>query len=149
MRNILVFITFLSLILSCGRVKETAKETINSGGEMVGKTAAEFIEGVSEGVSETIDCEVELSQDLISKGLSKGKYVIESENSSNNNKLITYLIFENDFSSELKALVFDKNGIEIGRSSIAIEKNAGEAGYFDFVFDERTHIETKSIIKIQ
>jgi len=149
MRFVVVYVALFLIVFSCGRVKEKAKDSINSGGELVGKTAAEFIEGVSEGVEETIECDVRLSEELIENGLSTGKYIVESENSSSNNKFTTYLIFENDFSSEVKAIVLDKNGIEIGRTNLMIKGKADEAGYFDFVFDERTHIEAKSIIKVQ
>ena len=38
------------LLASCGKVREKAKETINKGGETVGKTATEFFEGISAGI---------------------------------------------------------------------------------------------------
>ena len=37
---------------------------------------------------------------------------------------------------------------EIGRSTLPIEAEAESAGYYEFMFDERTHIDVKSIIKI-
>lgn len=149
MTKTLPFILVLILFSSCNRIKNKTKETINQGGEVVGKSAAEFFEGVSEGVEVTIDCELILSDELIAQGISTGKYIVGSENSSNNNKLTVYFIFGQDTQAEYTATVMDKNGLEIGRTKLAIEGKHNETGYFDFVFDERTNIEVKSIINIK
>jgi len=63
--------------------------------------------------------------------------------------LTLYLIFDKDFKAPLTVKAFDKSGLEIGRSKIEIENKAGEAGYFDFVFDKRTYIEVRSKILIE
>ena len=142
---IFLFLTFIS----CDRIKNKTKETINKSGEVIGKSTAEFFEGVSEGVEVTIDCELSLSDELVAQGLSMGKHTVGSENSSNYNKLTVYLIFEQDMEAEFTAIVLDKNSLEIGRTKLAVEGKAGDTGYFDFVFDERTNIEVKSSINIK
>ena len=146
-------LTLLLLILfafvSCGRVKEKAKEGINKGGEMVGGTATEFFEGVSEGIGKTLQCEIVLSQELQNKGVRTGKFSIDNFEGGKNNLLVLYLIFDNDFNSSITAKVFDKNGLEIGRTKLDIENKAGNAGYYDFAFDKRTYIEVKSKIQLE
>jgi hypothetical protein len=80
MKHYFVIITgVLFVSLSCTRIKSTAKETLNKGGEVVGKSATEFVEGVSEGVERTLDCLIVVSEELINKGISTGKYFITND----------------------------------------------------------------------
>jgi hypothetical protein len=138
------------MICACDGLKQKTKESINKGGEVVGKTATEFIEGVTEGVDKTLQCELSLSEDLLEKGLQTGKFSIESDSLGGKNNLLTlYLIFNKDFSSTIVAKVYDKNGLEIGRAKLAILGRAGDAGYYDFVFDKRTYIEVRSKITFE
>ncbi len=147
--KILPFVFLLLALFSCDGIKNKTKETINQSGEVVGKSAAEFFEGVSEGVEKTIDCELVLSEEMKIQGISSGKYIVGSENSTNYNKLTVYFIFDKNIKGRYTAIALDKSGLEIGRSKIPVEGLAGETGYFDFVFDERTNIEVKSIINIK
>lgn len=151
MKQLLTLITLFALLtISCDRVKNKTKETINKGGETVGKTASEFIEGVTEGVEQILQCEISLSQALMDQGLSTGKFSIEDGAAGgDDNKLTLYIIFDKDFSATLRAKAFDKNGLEIGRVTLDVEGKAGDAGYYDFVFDTRTYIEVKSKITIE
>ena len=138
------------LIISCNRVKQESKEAINKSGETVGKTASEFFEGVSEGVEKTLQCEVSLSQNLQERGLKTGKFTIENDTAGGNeNQLTLYLIFDKDFKGPLVAKAYDKSGLEIGRTKLEVNRNAGDAGYYDFVFDTRTYIEVRSKIVIE
>ena len=149
MRHIILILSVLMLSVSCGRIKEKAKETINKSGETVGKTTTEFFEGVSEGIDKTLQCELSLSSSLMEKGLKTGKFNIENSEGGRNNQLTIYLIFDKDFKSLVSAKVFDKNGLEVGRAKIEIEGKTDEAGYFDFTFDKRTYIEVKSKIVLE
>ena len=149
MKHIILILSILMLLASCGKVKEKAKETINKSGETVGKTATEFFEGVAEGIDKTLQCELSLSQSLIDKGLKTGKFAIDNADGGRNNQLTVYLIFDKDFKSPVTAKVFDKNGLEVGRAKIDVEGKANEAGYFDFIFDKRTYIEVKSKIVLE
>jgi hypothetical protein len=146
--NLLIALVLLSFT-ACEKVKEKTKSTINEGGEVVGKTATEFIEGVSEGVDKTLQCEIVLSKELVNKGLKTGQFSINNEEGGNNNILVLYIIFDRDFNQELTAKSFNKNGLENGRTKIAVDGKAGEAKYYDFVFDRRTYIEAKSKITIE
>ena len=146
---LVVAISFL-MLTSCDKLMNKTKETINKGGETVGKTATEFFEGVSEGIDKTLQCDVVLSQNLLDNGLSTGKFAVENDSTGGaNNVLVLYIIFDKDFSGSVMAKAYDKTGLEIGRSNIEIVGKAGDAGYFDFKFDKRTYIEVKSKIILE
>jgi hypothetical protein len=142
----------LTIILtsSCYHVEEKAKTVINKTGEVVGKSATEFIEGVTEGVDKTLQCEIVLSQTLKSKGIQAGKFAINNDSSGGRNNILTlYMIFDQDFKGNVSAKVFDKSGVECGRTLSYIEGVAGNAKYVDFNFDKRTRIGIKSHITIE
>ncbi|MGB0871156.1 MAG: hypothetical protein ACPGSD_16320 [Flavobacteriales bacterium] len=151
MKSIITLLTLISILfISCDRIKNTTKDTINKGGEAVGETAAEFFEGVSEGIDKTLDCDIIISKDLLNKGLKTGKFTIEDgSEGGTNNQLTLYLIFEKDIDTTLTLKAFDKNKLEIGRTKMKVEGEKGNANYFDFTFDKRTYIEKKSIIRIE
>lgn len=149
MKKLLALIGILALVTSCDWIKETTKEKVNQGGEVVGKTATEFLEGVSEGVDRTLECEIKLSEDLKARGLKTGKFSIEDSANGNNNRLQLYLIFDQNFDSTLLVKAFDKKGLEIGRVKLPVSGEAGDAGYYDFIFDARTDIEVRSKITIE
>ncbi len=146
-----ILIFLLSLItLSCNSVKEKTKEIINKSGETVGKAASEFIEGASEGIDQTLKCEITLSEELKKQGLSTGKYSITNDSTGGkDNQLTLYLIFEKDFDTILTAKAFDKEGLETGRTKLTVKGIAGNAQYFDFIFDKRMALEAKSKITIE
>jgi hypothetical protein len=150
MRKILTYGLIILLAISCNRVKNKTKGTINKGGETVGKSATEFFDGVSEGVEKSLECEIVLSSDLTEKGLRTGKFSIENDSSGEaNNVLALYVIFDKDFKDTLSAKVFDKTGLEYGRTKLVLEGTANNAGYFDFHFDKRVFIESRSRIEIE
>lgn len=150
MKQLITFFILLLVIFSCNKVKQKTRETINEGGEIVGKAATEFAEGVSEGAERTLDCEISLSDNLMGKGLKTGNFYVDKDSSGGvNNILRLYLIFDKDFDGQVVAKLFAKNGLESGRTKIKIKATSGDAKYFDFVFDKRTHIEVKSKIAIE
>jgi len=143
LKMLLVISTFAAI--SCNRVKEKTKQTINKGGEVVGKGATEFFEGVSEGVDKTMQCEINLSTSLSEAGIKTGTFMIESDSTgTHKNKLSIYLIFDKDFSGNINVKSFDNNGLESGRAQLRIDQKAGKSSYYDFVFDKKTNIEPKS-----
>lgn len=147
----LFFLTVIALMFfACSRVKQKAKETINKGGQMIGESASEFFDGVADGVTEKFHCEIVVSDNLKNKGIKTGKYSVENDSLGNlDNQLSLYIIFEKDFKSSITAKVFDKNGVEIGRSIKKIESKSGDAEYFSFTFNEKAYIETQSKIVIE
>ena len=127
---------------------QKAKETINKGGEAVGETATEFIEGVSEGVDRTLECKISLSEKRINEGIKTGKFYIEDEGNSKDNKLVIYIITEKALNDTLTFTVKDKKGVEFGCEKLVLNTKAGDASYYDVIFDARTDIEAKSTIEI-
>jgi hypothetical protein len=145
----LLLAAFAILLISCSQVKEKTRETLNEGGEIVGKAATEFAEGVTEGVDRTLDCKLEISPDLKAMGLQTGKFSVEDDSGGVNNRLTVYLITERDFNDTLLVKVYDKTGAEMGRTRKLVSGKAGEAMFHDFNFDKRTKIEVRSRIVIQ
>ena len=151
MKNLIYLVVVLSFYtVSCNKIKNKSKEALNKSGEVVGKSATEFFEGVGDGVQETLGLKILLSDTLKEQGLSLGKATYSTDtNSVKNNLLTIYLISEKDFNSTLKFKVFDENKLEIGRSQINVDLKKGDADYFDVRFNKRTDIESKSIIEIK
>jgi hypothetical protein len=105
-------------------VKETAKETINKGGEIAGKTATEFIEGFTEGIEQTLESKIVLSKELENAGVEIGKsFIASSDGVSKSNLLACYMIFNKDLEQEILLRVNDKHGNETGRSKQNIFSN--------------------------
>jgi hypothetical protein len=150
MKQFCVFIALLFILGSCNKVKQKTKETINEGGEVIGKTATEFVEGVSEGVDQTLECTLDVSAKLKEKGISTGKYsILKDSTGSQKNLLVVYIIFNNDFNNPILAKVFNKEGLETGRKKIDVSGAPGDAKYFDFQFEKRTDIEHRSKITLE
>lgn len=145
MKYLLLVLIFASLS-SCNRVKEKTKETVNKAGEVVAKTGSEFVDGVSKGVEKTFRNEIVLSKELQNAGLKTGKILINNSDSAQNNILTVYMIFGEKMARDIVVKVFDEDSKEYGRSKLRVSTEEGEAKYFDFVFDKRTHIESKGKI---
>ncbi|MEM5566236.1 hypothetical protein WNY78_14035 [Psychroserpens sp. AS72] len=151
MKSLIYVFAFTFLMLfSCERVKNKTQETINAGGEVVGKSATEFVEGISEGIDKTLEAKVKLSPSLIENGLSTGKFEITDNPLGGTNNLLTlYLIFDKDYDGILRVKVFDKNGLETGRAKLEVKEIKGNANYFDFTFGDRVKIEARSLIVVE
>jgi hypothetical protein len=104
---------------------------------------------VAEGVDKTLQSELLISDDLQALGLSNGKYEIARQDTGSDNRLELYLIFAEDFDDTLIVKAFDKNDQEIGRSTQTVSGTKDEAKYFDFDFDKRTVIESKSKLFVE
>jgi len=153
MKKILIYAAAIVIAISCQDVKQKTKETLNKGGETVGELATEVGEGISEGIDRTLESKVVLSESLKAKGIAVGKFKIEADSINNkdynDNKLTIYLATEKDFDGTLTFKVTDKKGVEFGRKQLTVNSKAGNAAYYDVVFDPRTDMEIKSTIEIQ
>ena len=137
-------IIILPLVLaSCDWAKQKTKETVNMTGEVVAKTGSEFVDGVSKGIEKTFQNEVVFSDQLKKQGLKSGKIIIHGTDSTKNNILTTYLIFDGNISQKITIKVISNEGQEYGRVTEHIKGQQGEAKYFDIVFDKRTNIDGK------
>jgi len=137
-----------TFLISCDWAKDKAKKGVNKTGEAVAEAGSEFADGVRKGVNESFSNIVSLDTTLKAKGLTLGRTTVRGTDSSSDNILSAYLIFEKDFKGKLTARALDNNRLEFGRASITITSAAGEAGYHDFIFDKRTNIDRDDKIVI-
>ena len=145
-----VFILLATVfITSCNWFKQKTKETVNKTGEVVAKTGSEFVDGVSKGVEKTFQNEVTFSDKLKNEGLKSGKIIINSSESSTDNILTTYLIFDNNIEEKITVKVFNEAGLEYGRVTQIVKGQKDEAKYIDFVFDKRTNIDGKGKVTFE
>lgn len=151
-REMKTFILTLCIVglVSCSKISEKTKETINQGGEVVGKTATEFIEGVGTGIEETLSLAIVVSDTLTKQGLHTGKYYVTSSDKGTDHVLNIYLIFDKSMSKRSVVVkAFDKDGVEMGRVVSEIQGAKDEAKYLEIVFDHRTNLENKGKITIE
>lgn len=146
--NLLIIIAAFT-ISSCNWAKDKAKGAANKTGEVVAKTGSEFVDGVGKGIEKTFSNEILVSDNLKTAGLKTGKILIRSTDSTTDNILSAYLIFEKDLDQKVTVKVFDEKGLEYGRTTQTIVAKANEAKYFDFIFDHRTNIEGKGKISFE
>jgi hypothetical protein len=144
-----IFILFSLFLLSCNWAKQKTKETVNKTGEVIAKTGSEFADGVAKGVEKTFQNQVKFSPKLSNEGLKSGKIIIHSSDSTTDNILTAYLIFDNSIDEKITVKVFTESGQEYGRITETIKGLKGEAKYFDFVFDKRTNIDSKGTITFE
>lgn len=148
--TILITITILILtMISCDWAEDKTKKVINKTGEIVCKTGSEFGDGVYKGVIKTFENEVKISDQLKAKGIELGEVVINSTDSTTDNVLTTYIIFNDNFDQEITIKIFNENGKECGRLSEKLEGEKGKAQHFDFIFDKHVNIGTKGDITIE
>ena len=136
----------ICLLTSCGWLGDKAKETAKAGGEMAGEVAGEFIEGVHDGVEEVTSPTLELHERLEAAGVEIGESRVEG--TENKNTLQVYLITHKAIDQLVRFVARNSEGKEIGRADITLQGVAGSAGYHDIVFDERTHLETSSSVRL-
>jgi len=88
------------------------------------------------------------TEEVANKTATKAGEIIETL-SGNDNKISIYFIFEEDFKGTVTVKAFDKQMQEVGRVKQELSGKKDDAGYVDFVFDERTNIDPKYTITIE
>jgi hypothetical protein len=144
MKYLVVLLSVLAV--SCNWAKEKTKETVNKTGEAVGKAGSEFADGLAKGVEKTFQSDIKFSDQLNQQGLRSGKVIINGTDSTTDNILTPYLIFDGNIDQQITVKVFTGSGQEYGRVTQQVKGQKGEAKYIDFVFDKRTNIDGKSRI---
>ena len=151
MRNDLVSYFMPAVILaaglffsSCHWAKEKTKATVNKAGEVIGQAGSEFADGVSKGIEKAFENKVEMSAALKEQGLGLGKITLRGTDSTTDNILSVYLVFNKDLERDLLVKIFSPDGKEYGRCKAHVKGKKDEAKYTDFVFDPRTNIDGKS-----
>jgi hypothetical protein len=141
MKYLLIILTVT--FVSCNWAKQKTKETVNKTGEVVAKTGSEFVNGVSKGIEKTFQNDVLFSDQLKKQGLKTGKIIIHGTDSTTDNILTTYLIFDNNVDQDITIKIFSDEGQEYGRVTQHITGQKNEAKYVDFIFDKRINIDGK------
>ena len=136
-----VFIILTLTLASCNWAKKKTKETANKTGEVVAKTGSEFFNGVSKGIGKTFQNEVEFSAQLKTLGLKTGKIIIHGTDTSTDNILTSYLIFDENFDRNITIKIISDEGQEYGRVAQHVSGQKDDAKYIDFIFDKRTNID--------
>jgi hypothetical protein len=148
----ILFYCFAVLCLmfsSCNWAKDKTKKTLNKGGEIVGKAGSEVAEGISKGVEETFSLAIEKSKRLDSVGIRLGRVTISGTDSSTDNIVSVYLIFDRKYTGKIMAKAIDQNGLEFGRTSVNISVEPNEARFVDFIFDRRTNLDRKDHLTLE
>ena len=110
----------LTLVLvSCNWTKQKAKDTVNKAGEVVAKTGSEFVSGVSKGIEKTFQNQVVISDQLKESGLRTGKIIIHGTDSSVDNILSAYLIFDGNIDQNITIKAISEERPRIWKSYAA------------------------------
>ncbi len=132
----------LSVILSsCDRLSNTT--------EKIGETAGGMVKGIETGVKKARAINLNYTESLTEKGISNGKVTLKNDKEGTDNLLSVYLIFSKKFKGKIIAKAYDNQGLEMGRSSIKVEAQDGDAGFYDFHFDKRTNIDRDGRIVLE
>jgi len=144
-----LFLLLTVTLLSCNWAKTKAKDTVNEAGQVAGKAGSEFVNGVAKGIEKTFQNEVVLSEDLKMKGVKTGKIIIHGSDSTVDNILSVYFIFDKDFNQGITIKVISNEGQEYGRLTQIVTGRQGEAKYLDYIFDKRTNIDGRGKLQIE
>jgi hypothetical protein len=139
----LIILSTTLFFASCNWAKQKTKDTINKTGEVVAKTGSEFADGVQKGVVKTFENEVSISADLSKAGFQTGKIIINGTDSTTDNIMTAYVIFNEDIDKTIVSKVYDNAGNEYGRATYKLIGKKNESKYIDIVFDNRTNIDGK------
>lgn len=128
---------------------DAIKEKINKAGDIAGQATGEFAEGIAKGVEKAFDVKLELSAEIKSKGLDLGKCTIRSDSTGNENILVVYLIFSQDYNGPLTVKAYDSKLKEMGRVRLNVEGKKDESQFVEFRFDKRTQIDNNSKLTME
>lgn len=123
----------LIIFSSCDRLSNST--------EKIGETAGDMIKGIETGVKKARAINITYTKSLSTKGITNGKVSLKNDKEGTDNLLSIYLIFSKRFKGKVSAKAYDNQGLEMGRSSVKIDVQGGDAGFYDFHFDKRTNID--------
>lgn len=143
MKKVLKLSAFaLSVMLSsCDRLSNST--------EKIGETAGDMVKGIESGVKKARAINLSYTESLTEKGISNGKVTLKNDKEGTDNLLSVYLIFSKKFRGKILAKAYDNQGLEMGRSTIKVDAQDGDAGFYDFHFDKRTNIDRDGRIVLE
>ena len=148
-KSTLAIALLAAMILSCNWAKDKTKQTIHKGGEIAGKAGSEVADGIRQGVEESFSNLIEISPNLVSRGIHVGRILVSGTDSSTDNKVSVYMIFDSNFDGQITAKAFDKKNKEFGRTRTNVVAGADEAKYIDFLFDQRTNLDRGDKVRLE
>jgi hypothetical protein len=150
MKSIVIVSLFVSFVLtSCDWAKDKTRATLHKGGEIVGKAGSEVVDGVAKGVEESFANLVETSTGIESNGIKLGSSKVIGTDSTTDNIVSVYLIFDKKFQGKITAKAIDNQGLEFGRVVTTIMADSGQAKFVDFEFDRRTNIDRNDRVRLE
>jgi hypothetical protein len=150
LKSILVVCAFISFGLSsCDWAKDKTKETLHKGGEIVGKAGSEVADGIANGVEETFANLVESSPRITASGVKFGRVKVDGTDSTTDNVVSVYLIFDKHFNGKITAKAIGEDGLEFGRAVMDVVADSGQAKFVDFEFDKRTNIDKGDKVRLE
>jgi hypothetical protein len=124
-------------------------DRLSNSTEKIGETAGDMVKGVESGIKKARAINVTYTESLSAKGISNGKVSLKNDKEGTDNLLSIYLIFSKRFKGRVSAKAYDNQGLEMGRSSVKIDAQDGDAGFYDFHFDKRTNIDRDGRIVLE
>jgi hypothetical protein len=150
MKSIVIVSLFIGFVLtSCNWAKDKTKDTLHKGGEIVGKAGSEVVDGVAKGVEDSFANIVEASTRITGNGIKLGRVTVNGTDSTTDNIVSVYLIFDKHFEGKITAKALDNNGLEFGRVTMDIVADSGQAKFVDFEFDRRTNIDRNDRVRLE
>ena len=143
MNKVLTISTLSLLIIS------SSCDRLNNSTEKIGETAGDMVKGIETGVKKARAINITYRESLSIKGITNGKVSLKNDKDGTDNLLSIYLIFSKKFKGKVSAKAYDNQGLEMGRSSVKIDVQDGDAGFYDFHFDKRTNIDRDGKIVLE
>ncbi len=137
----LSIVAFSVILFSCDRLSNST--------EKIGETAGDMVKGIESGVKKARAINLSYTKSLTEKGISNGKVTLKNDKEGTDNLLSVYLIFSKRFKGKILAKAYDNQGLEMGRSTIKVDAQNGDAGFYDFHFDKRTNIDRDGRIVLE
>jgi len=140
-------LTISSLALS---IIVSSCDKLSNSTEKIGETAGSMVKGIETGVKKARAINLTYTEALINKGITNGKVSLKSDKDGGTDNLLSvYLIFSKKFKGKVLAKAYDNQGLEMGRSTVKIDAQSGDAGFYDFHFDKRTNIDRDGKIVLE
>lgn len=139
MKKVILSLLLANMFIACRT--ESGNERLQGATEKVGESASKAVKGLKAGIEKAIKVNIELTENLKIRGLSLGKTKLDSKNGGRHNMLNVYVIFDKKINRNVLLKVFNNQNEEVGRTKALISGDAGDAKYFDFIFDKRTNID--------
>jgi hypothetical protein len=125
-------------------------DKLSNSTEKIGETAGDMVKGIESGVKKARAINLSYTESLTEKGISNGKVTLKNDKTGGTDNLLSvYLIFSKKFRGKILAKAYDNQGLEMGRSTIKVEAQEGDAGFYDFHFDKRTNIDRDGRIVLE